>query len=513
MDVGEWLRGLSLGEYEEKFRDHKIDGKVLASLTADDLRDIGVSAVGDRRRLLDAISLLAGARPLTDRPASELHSAPDKGRQISAERRPITVMFCDLVGSTGLAASLDAEDWHNLVSAYLDEAQAAVAGLGGHVLKKLGDGLMALFGYPQAQENDAERAVRAALAIQRALANLNARNASKGSPELAARIGLNSGPVVVDAAGEVFGDAPNVAARVQATAESGAVLVTANVQRQIAGLFVAEDRGAHELKGAPTPVTLYRIVRASGGGRRFGARALTPLVGREEELDLLRRRWERAVRGEGQLALVVGEPGIGKSRLVEEFRLRLGEAPHTFVEWSSSQLLQNTPLHPIAEWGRQRFGADLPSEKRLADLENTLRLIGLDPTDVRISARTAGGNPAARGARGEARAGGTAPPAVGGAHGVGSRRGAVAAGRPRGRGPALGRPDLARSDAGSRRARRAGTALHHRDRAAGIPPALELALPSHRHLAEPPRSRRRRTDGRRARRSPCAKQGGGRGGE
>ena len=100
MDVGEWLRGLSLGEYEEKFRDHKIDGKVLASLTADDLRDIGVSAVGDRRRLLDAISLLAGARPLTDRPASELQSAPDKGRQISAERRPITVMFCDLVGST-----------------------------------------------------------------------------------------------------------------------------------------------------------------------------------------------------------------------------------------------------------------------------------------------------------------------------------------------------------------------------------------------------------------------------
>jgi class 3 adenylate cyclase/predicted ATPase len=381
MDVDEWLRGLSLGEYEEKFRDHKIDGKVLASLTADDLRDIGVSAVGDRRRLLDAISLLAGARPLTDRPASELQSAPDKGRQISAERRPITVMFCDLVGSTGLAASLDAEDWHILVSAYLDEAQAAVAGLGGHVLKKLGDGLMALFGYPQAQENDAERAVRAALAIQRALANLNARNASKGAPELAARIGLDSGPVVVDAAGEVFGDAPNVAARVQATAEPGAVLMTANVQRQIAGLFVAEDRGAHELKGAPTPVTLYRVVRASGGGRRFGARALTPLVGREEELDLLRRRWERAVRGEGQLALVVGEPGIGKSRLVEEFRLRLGEAPHTFVEWSSSQLLQNTPLHPIAEWGRQRFGADLPSEKRLADLENTLRLIGLDPAE------------------------------------------------------------------------------------------------------------------------------------
>jgi predicted ATPase len=186
---------------------------------------------------------------------------------------------------------------------------------------------------------------------------------------------------VVDATGEVFGDAPNVAARVQALAEPGAVMVTARVQRQTAGLFVAEDRGQHALKGGPEPTTLFRIVRASGG-RRFSARALTPLVGREEELDLLRRRWERAARGEGQLELIVGEPGIGKSRLVEEFRLRLGETPHTFVEWSSSQLLQNTPFHPIAEWGRQRFGgAETPAAQRLTDLENTLRLIGLDASE------------------------------------------------------------------------------------------------------------------------------------
>ena len=143
---------------------------------------------------------------------------------------------------------------------------------------------------------------------------------------------------------------------------------------------MAEDRGPHALKGVPAPVILYRVVRA-GDGRRFGARALTPLVGREEELALLRRRWERAARGEGQFALVVGEPGIGKSRLIEEFRLRLHKTPHTFVEWSSSQLLQNTPLHPLAEWGRQRFGADLPGEERLAALENTLRLIGLDATE------------------------------------------------------------------------------------------------------------------------------------
>src|SRR5271157_3299689 len=256
-----------------------------------------------------------------------------------------------------------------------------MTGLGGHVLKKLGDGLMALFGYPQAQENDAERAVRAALAIQRALADLNARNARSGAPELSARIGLECGSVVVDAAGEVFGEAPNVAARVQAAAEPGTVLITATVQRQTAGLFVAEDRGRHDLKGVLEPVTLYRIVRASGAGRRSGARALTPLVGREEELDLLSRRWERARQGEGQLALIVGEPGLGKSRLIAEFRARLGETPHTWVEWSSSQLLQNTPLHPIVEWGRLRFGADLPAEQRLADLENTLRLVGLDPAE------------------------------------------------------------------------------------------------------------------------------------
>ena len=184
----------------------------------DDLEKLGLP-LGDRKRLLKAIAGLVGATLGCDK----IWNPPTLIRltRPSAERRPITVMFCDLVGSTSLAAKLDAEDWRNLVGAYLDEASQAVTGLGGHVLKKLGDGLMALFGYPQAQENDAERAVRAALAIQRALAELNARNAGKGAPELAARIGLESGPVVVDATGEVFGEAPNVAARVQALAEPG----------------------------------------------------------------------------------------------------------------------------------------------------------------------------------------------------------------------------------------------------------------------------------------------------
>jgi hypothetical protein len=161
------------------------------------------------------------------------------------------------------------------------------------------------------------------------------------------------------------------------------VLITLNVQRQVAGLFVAEERGAQELKGLSEPVQLFRIVRASGAGRRSGARALTPFVGREEELSLLARRWERARAGDGQLALIVGEPGLGKSRLIEEFHTRLAETPHTRVEWRASQLLQNTPLHPIAEWGRQRFGLDASAEQRLADLENTLRLIGLDPRNTR----------------------------------------------------------------------------------------------------------------------------------
>ena len=381
MDVGGWLRGLGLGQYEEKFRDNKIDADLLPRLTVDDLKDIGVSVVGDRRRLLDAIAVIAGAGRPADLPASPTKSAPSKGLQASAERRPITVMFCDLAGSTSLAAKLDAEDWRNLVNAYLDQASAAVTDFGGHVLKKLGDGLMALFGYPQAQENDAERAVRAALAIQRAISDLNNRNAAKGAPELSARIGIESGPVVVEATGEVFGDVPNLAARVQAEAEPGSVLITLNVQRQVAGLFVAEEQGTRELKGVSQPVQLFRIVRASGGGRRAGARTLTSFVGREEELVLLARRWERARVGEGQLVLVVGEPGLGKSRLIEEFHARLAETPHTWVEWSASQLLQNTPLHPIAEWGRLRFGADAPAEQRLADLEGTLRLIGLDPTE------------------------------------------------------------------------------------------------------------------------------------
>ena len=385
MDVGVWLRNLGLGQYEAAFRDNEIDGAVLPKLTLDDLKDLGVAVVGHRRKIMSAIeelNIASVARAAAMKPPQTQAPSSVVAGSDGAERRLITVMFCDLVGSTSLAARLDAEDWRNLVGAYLDEASAAVTGLGGHVLKKLGDGLMALFGYPQAQENDAERAVRAALAIQRALADLNARNAATGAPELAARIGLESGRVVVDSTGEVYGEAPNVAARVQSAAAPGEIWITLGVHRQIAGLFVAEDKGEHELKGVAEKAQLYRIVRASGGGRRGGSRAPTPLVGRGEELDILARRWERARRGEGQLSLIVGEPGLGKSRLIEEFRARLAETPHTWVEWTSSQLLQNTPLHPIAEWGRARFGGvEVAGEKRLAELEAALGSVGLDAAE------------------------------------------------------------------------------------------------------------------------------------
>ena len=380
MDVGGWLRSLGLGRYEAAFRENGIDEQALRHVTAEDLRQIGVSTVGDRRKLLTAIGELAAPSVSMDPRAAPSLAARPKIREVFAERRLVTVMFCDLVGSTGLAARLDVEDWRNLLSAYLGAASAAVSQMGGRVAKTLGDGLMALFGHPIAEENDSERAIRAALAIQRALAELNRGNAASGQPQLAARIGIESGPVVVDEAGEIFGDAPSIAAHVQALAEPGAVMVTARVQREVSGLFVAEDSGAHLLKGASEPTTLFRIVRGSGG-RRAGARFPTPLVGREEELAFLRRRWDRTRQGAGQFTFIVGEPGIGKSRLLEAFRATLLETPHTFVELSSSQLLQNTPLHPIAEWGRQRFGADEPAERRLADLENTLRLIGLNPAE------------------------------------------------------------------------------------------------------------------------------------
>ena len=232
------------------------------------------------------------------------------------------------------------------------------------------------------------------------------------------------------------------------------------------------------LKGVTAPVALYRVVRASGGGRRGGARALTPLVGREDELDASDAPLvARARRARVSSSQIVGEPGIGKSRLIEEFRAKLAETPHTWVEWAASQLLQNTPLHPLAEWGRQRFGgADATDEGRLADLENTLRLVGLDPAEYAPLLAPLVDIPLP-----EERSAKFAPEELRRRQLAAmtawcSGRRAVAAGRARLRGPALGRSDLARSAAGVGGARRPGAASHRRDDPAGIPPGLEPAL-------------------------------------
>jgi class 3 adenylate cyclase len=333
-DLAQWLEELGMSEYAQRFAENGINSAALRYLTDQDLKDIGV-LLGHRRVILGAINELASLGPANTEPAAKPTGAPaptsgslsipaastGSSTEVSGERRHVTVLFCDLVDSTGIAAKLDAEEWRDLVGAYLDAASSAVTEMGGKVAKKLGDGLMALFGYPAAQENDAERAVRASLAIQRSLVELNRNNEGTGKPALVARIAIDLGPVVVDATGEIFGDVPNVAARAQGLAEAGAVVVTARVQRQVAGLFVAEERGSHELKGVREPVILYRIVRASGARRHAGQRHLTPLVGRDEEIAMLIRRWERARQGEGQLVQIIGEPGLGKSRLIEEFQL------------------------------------------------------------------------------------------------------------------------------------------------------------------------------------------------
>lgn len=375
MELGAWLRDLGLERYEAAFRANAVDMDVLPDLTEDDLAQLGV-ALGDRKRIRKAIA------ELTAHPAIRLATLAPRPARNDAERRPIAVMFCDLVGSTNLSARLDAEDWRDLLGEYIDEASKQITHLGGHVLKVLGDGVMALFGYPIAQENDAERAARAGLAIHRALDELNARNEARGLPALVARIGIDLGPVVIDSNGEVFGDLPNVASRVQTAAEPGQLLVTAAVQRQIAGLFVAEDKGPYDLKGVQGRPTLFRIVRASGGGRRSVQKELTPLVNREDEKAALRACWQSARSGEGHILLFTGEPGIGKSRVVDEFHSWLIDTPHTWIEWRSSQLLQNTPLHPVVEWARLRFGGeDIAVDKRLFELKSSLAQVGLDPEE------------------------------------------------------------------------------------------------------------------------------------
>ena len=366
-DIGEWLQGLGLGRYEASFREHEIDADVLLELTEADLRRLGV-ALGSRKRMLKAIAELELTGPSS--------AAQQPAVAAAVERRPITIVSCRFEASS-LPAQFDVEDWRDLYGGCVDEALALVTRFGGRGQPELGDSLMAMFGYPQAQENDAERALRAALAIQTAIEKRNARSAPT-TPPISARIGLDCGKVVVDSMGGVFGKATSIAARVQAAADPDAVFVTQDVLRQVAGLFVAEDRGSHDLKGVPHKVKLYRIRRAASGRNRGAGQPLSAFVGRRDALDLLARLWERARSGAGRLVLIAGDPGMGKSRLLAEFRATLSEIPHTWVHYNGSPLLQGSNFYPVTEWGRRRFDSASPPAERLAELEKTLSLIGLD---------------------------------------------------------------------------------------------------------------------------------------
>jgi class 3 adenylate cyclase/tetratricopeptide (TPR) repeat protein len=277
-------------------------------------------------------------------------SAPSKG-----ERRHLTVLFCDLVSSTEIAAHLDPEEWRDIVARYQRVAAETVAHFDGHVAQYLGDGVLALFGYPTAHENDAERAVRTGLEIIERVSVLSAELDAKGLPALAARVGIHAGPVVVgdsdNKSANVFGDTPNVAARVQAAAESNTVVVSAAVHQLVSGLFVVEDRGAQQLKGVPQPVALYRVVQPSGVRSRLDLSAghHTPFVGRQSELGVLADAWERVVEGMGQTVLVQGDAGIGKSRLCYQLRVQLGDQPHTWLECRCSPYTTGTPFRPVIE--------------------------------------------------------------------------------------------------------------------------------------------------------------------
>jgi class 3 adenylate cyclase/tetratricopeptide (TPR) repeat protein len=263
------------------------------------------------------------------------------------------VLFCDLVGSTEIATRLDPEEWREVVASYHRAATEAIIQFGGYVAQYLGDGVMAYFGWPEAHENNAERAVRAGLAI---LETIDKLNEQPSHPKLSTRVGIDSGTVVVGAGAgkdiDVFGDVPNVAARVQSAAEPDTVLITAAAQRLIPGLFVVDDRGKQTLKGIEQPLQLYRVVRPSDVKGRLqaaaAARALTPFIGRDDELRLLMTRWERALQGEGQVVLISGEGGIGKSRLVQCFRQQIAGKPYHWVEGMASPFFQNTPFYPVA---------------------------------------------------------------------------------------------------------------------------------------------------------------------
>ena len=368
-DIAEWLTSIGLGEYAQRFAENRIDASVLRDLTNQDLEKIGIP-LGHRKKMLRAIAELSGVTP---------QAVTGPNRQDPAERRHLTVMICDLVGSTALSARLDPEDMRAVIDAYHAACARITRTYDGFLAEFRGDGILAYFGYPIAHEDDAERTVRAGLDIIAAVARLETRAAEP----LAVRIGIATGVVVVGE-GElrehaVVGDTPNLAARLQALAEPGTIVVAASTRRLLGDLFRLCDLGSHEVKGIAEPVAAWAVEGVSDSESRFEAvraAGLTDLIDREDELDFLLERQRLAWKGEGQIVLISGEPGIGKSRLAAALAERIASEPHTRLRYQCSPYHTNSALRPfIAQLERAAgFKADDSSEQRLDKLEAPLAM-------------------------------------------------------------------------------------------------------------------------------------------
>ena len=345
--IADWLQKLGLGQYAQRFAENEIDVSVLPHLTDQDLKDIGVP-LGPRRKILAAITAETGTTNATPEPAASIEPKP----QDTAERRQVTVMFSDLVGSTALSARMDPEDLREVISAYQKCVAETVQRFGGFVAKYMGDGVLVYFGYPQAHEDDAERAVRAGLELVAAVGAL------KTHAPLQMRVGIATGLVVVgDLIGSgasqeqaIVGETPNLAARLQVIAEPNSVVVAESTRKLVGNLFELQDLGAQDLKGVEGRVRAWAALRPASVESRFEAlhaSGLTELVGREEELELLLRRWSKAKTGEGQVVLLSGEPGIGKSRLTAALMERLSPEPHTRLRYFCSPQHTDSALYPI----------------------------------------------------------------------------------------------------------------------------------------------------------------------
>ena len=352
-DIRTWLEAHNLGQYAEAFETNEIDRALLPDLTEADLEKLGIAVMGHRKRLLKAAAHIAETPAEEAVPPAPSPSPPGPARA-EAERRQITVMFCDLVGSTALSERLDPEDLRALMQAFQKAAGAVIGQYDGHVAQYLGDGLMVYFGWPRAHEDDAERAVRAGLAIVAAVKRVAAPN------PLQVRVGISTGPVVVGDTGAgdasvpstAVGETPNLAARVQGLADPDCVLLSEATHRLVRGVFEFDALGPRALKGIAGPVEIFRACQERLVENRFEASretGLTPLVGRASELGLLLDRWRQAAEGEGQTVLLSGEPGIGKSRIVQVLREQLATEPNNVLISQCSPYHTNTAFYPVAE--------------------------------------------------------------------------------------------------------------------------------------------------------------------